>query len=80
MFYLMIKGHALLDGTTRGAALLLDEYLKRSGLRPVPVQIVGVLANLVESSVPGETNSQHKDRVTSAIEKEILSAQRDLAK
>jgi len=64
LLYFIVKDHALLDGSKRGAAILFEEYLRINNLRAVAPQEFGRLVRDIEA---GRPTDQHKERMTAEV-------------
>jgi prophage maintenance system killer protein len=67
LLYFIVRGHALLDGTTRGAVILFDEYLDRNGHPTLGRQLLGQLVQEIEIADATESRRAHQERMTAKI-------------
>ena len=49
LLYFIVRNHARLDGTKRGAEAVFQEYIMRNGLPVLPPQVIGRLLDEVEA-------------------------------
>jgi hypothetical protein len=70
LLYFIVRDHALLDGTKRGAELIFQEYLSRNGLVPLQPQVVGRLLNEIEAG----RGRAHQEHIVATIIEELRAA------
>jgi prophage maintenance system killer protein len=67
LLFFIVSDHALLDGTKRGTEIIVQEYLRRNDLPPLPPQVIGRL--LVE--IQAGHGRAHQERVVAVIVEEL---------